>query len=126
MREPFIDPSSADDEWLATIGDIAVSEHWISTPIGQFPIRGTRWTVTDMSTTESYLSTTTVVLALVFSLICLLGLFLLLMKNERQVGFVQVTVEGNGFCHSTTIPVTHPQEVLGINDEVEYARELAG
>ena len=79
-----------------------------------------------MSTTESYLPTTTVVLALVLSLICLLGLFLLLMKNERQVGFVQVTVEGNGFCHSTTIPVTHPQEVLGINEEVEYARELAG
>lgn len=127
MRDqPSVDPGSR-DEWLATIGDISVSEHWISTPTGQFPIRGTVWTVTDMSTTEEHFPTTAIVLAIVFSFVCLLGLlFLVMMKEVRQVGFVQVVVQGDGFCYTTSIPVTHPQDVLAINDEVEYARELAG
>jgi hypothetical protein len=125
MREPFVDPGSP-DEWLATIGDIAVSEYWISTPTGQFPLRGTEWMVTDMSTSEKRLSTGTVVLAIVSSLVCLLGLLFLLMKDVRQVGFVQVTVQGNGFRYSTMIPVTNSHTVLDVNDEVDYARELAG
>ncbi len=80
-----------------------------------------------MSTTEEHFPTSAIVLAVVFSLFCLLGLlFLVLMKQVRQVGFVQVAVQGNGFCYVTNIPVTHPQDVLAIHDEVEYARELVG
>lgn len=124
MGEPFGDASSS-DEWLATIGDIAVSEYWISTPTGQFPLRGSVWTVTDMSTSEKRLSTGTVILAILSSLVCLLGLLFLLMKDVQQVGFVEVTVEGNGFRYSTMIPVTNPHTVLDINDEVDYARDLA-
>ncbi|OMC37697.1 hypothetical protein A5742_08670 [Mycolicibacterium fortuitum] len=124
--EPSVSPDGS-DEWLTTIGDIAVSKYWISTPAGQSPIRGTVWTVTNMSTTEEHFPTSAIVLAIVFSLFCLLGLlFLVLMKQVRQVGFVQVAVQGNGFCYATNIPVTHPQDVLAIHDEVEYARELAG
>lgn len=123
--QPSVDPGGP-DEWLATIGDISVSEYWISTPAGQFPIPGTVWTVTDMSVTEEHFPTTAIVLAIVFSLVCLLGLlFLVMMKEVRQVGFVQVMVQGDGFCYSTSVPVTHPQDVLAIYDEVEYARELA-
>ncbi len=125
MGDPFVDADSS-DEWLTTIGDIAVSQYWISTPIGQFPIRGTEWTVTDMSTSEEHLSTGRVVLAIVGSLFCLLGLLFLLAKDVRQVGFIQVTVRGDGFCHSTMVPATHPDTVLDVSDEVDYARELAG
>ncbi|MFN6547333.1 hypothetical protein [Mycolicibacterium nivoides] len=122
---PLVDPGDP-DEWSATIGEISVSEYWISTPTGQFPIRGTVWTVTDMSTTEEHFPATAIVLAIVFSLFCLLGLlFLVLMKEVRQIGFVQVVVQGDGFCYTTRVPVTHPQDVLAIYDEVEYARELA-
>ncbi|GAT01235.1 hypothetical protein [Mycolicibacterium fortuitum] len=124
--EPSENPGDA-DEWLATIGDISVSEYWISTPVGQFPIRGTVWTVTDMSTTEEHFPTIAIVLAILFTLVCLLGLVILfLMKQVRQVGFVHVVVQGDRLCYTTTIPVSHPQDVLAIYDEVEYARELAG
>lgn len=124
--EPSVDRGGA-DQWLATIGDICVSEYWISTPAGQFPIRGSAWTVTDMSTTEEHFPTTAIVLAVLFTLVCLLGLlFLFMMKEVRQIGFVQVVVQGDAFCYSTMIPVAHPQDVLAIYDEVEYARELAG
>lgn len=80
-----------------------------------------------MSTTEEHFPTTAIVLAILFTFVCLLGLlFLVMMKEVRQVGFVQVVVQGDGFCYWTNVPVTHPQDVLAINDEVEYARELAG
>ena len=119
--------SGGPDEWLATIGDISVSQYWISTPSGLFPIRGTVWTVTDMSSTEEHFPTVAIVLAILFTLVCLLGLLILfMMKQVRQVGFVHVVVQGDAFCYTTTIPVTHPQDVLAIYDEVEYARELAG
>lgn len=123
--EPSVNPGGP-DEWLATIGDISVSEYWISTPAGQFPVRGSAWTVTDMSTTEEHFPIAAIVLAILFTLVCLLGLLILfLMKEVRQVGFVQVAVQGDAFFYTTRIPVTHPQDVLAINDEVEYARELA-
>lgn len=125
MGEPVVDAGSP-DEWLTTIGDIAVSEHWISTPTGQFPIRGTEWTITDMSTREEHLATRTVVLALVFSVFCMLGLLLLFVKEVRHGGFVQVEVRGDGFYHSTMIPVMHPFTVLDVSDDVDDARELAG
>ncbi len=37
------------EQWLATIGDISFSQHWVATPTGTYPIKGTVWTVTDMS-----------------------------------------------------------------------------
>lgn len=80
-----------------------------------------------MSTTEEHFPTTAIVLAILLTFFCLLGLVILfLMKKVRQVGFVQVVVHGDGFCYTTAIPVTHPQDVLAIYDEVGYARELAG
>ncbi|MDH6196984.1 hypothetical protein M2272_003637 [Mycobacterium frederiksbergense] len=79
-----------------------------------------------MSTYEEHLSNKTIGLAIVCSLFCLVGLFFLLMKDVRHVGFVQVTVQGTGFNYTTMIPVTNRHTVLEVTDEVDYARELAG
>ena len=113
------------EPWLTTIGDISVSEHWVSTPSGPHPIRGSVWTVTDMSRYEESISTVGIVLAVVFVWFCLLGLLFLLMKERRLGGFVQVTVQGNGFYHSTLIPVTGPHSVMNAHQAVNYARSLA-
>lgn len=110
---------------LTTIGDIAISQHWITTPTGQHPIRGTTWTVTDMSRYEESISTAGIVLAIVFAWFCLLGLLFLLMKDRRMLGYLQVTVQGSGLYHSTMIPATSPQTVMNIHQLVNYARSLA-
>jgi hypothetical protein len=110
---------------LATIGDISISQHWVQTPSGPHPIRGSVWTMTDMSRTEDTVSTAGIVLAVVFVWFCLLGLLFLLMKDRRTVGYVQITVQGSGFHHSTMVGVTSPQTVVYVHQMVNYARTLA-
>ena len=110
--------------YLTAIGDINISAHWIDTPSGQFPIRGTTWTVTDMSQTHERMSPVGVILCIIFIWFCLLGLLFLLMKETVISGYVQVTVQGNGFQHSTMI-LAGPQTAFEVNQVVNYARRLA-
>jgi len=113
------------EQWLTTVGDISISQHWVMTPTGPHPIRGSVWTVTDMSYYQESISTAGIILAIVFVWFCLLGLLFLLMKDHRMVGYLQVTVQGNGFHHSTMIPARGPQSVIGVHQTVNYARSLA-
>jgi hypothetical protein len=113
------------EQWLATIGDISISQHWVMTPTGPHPIRGSVWTVTDMSHYQESISAAGIVLAIVFIWFCLLSLLFLLMKDRRMVGSIQVTVQGSGFHHSTMIPATSPHSVTGVHQMVNYARTLA-
>jgi hypothetical protein len=112
-------------QWLATIGDVAISQHWVSTPTGTYPIRGSVWTVTDMSHYQERVSTAGVVLTILFVWFCFLGLLFLLMKERRLVGYTQVTVQGSGFYHSTLIPARGPQPSMVVTQQVNYARALA-
>jgi len=113
------------EQWLATIGDIAISRHWVATPTGTHPIRGSVWTVTDMSHYSESISPVGIVLAILFVWFCLLGLLFLLMKERRFGGYIQVTVQGSGFYHSTLIPAVAPMSVMSVNQQVNYARSLA-
>lgn len=119
-------PSAGSDNILTTIGDIAISQSTVTTPSGRFPIKGTVWTVTDMSHTVRNTPTWAIVVALlVFWWTCLLGLLFLLVKEQRTVGHVQIGVQGHGKYHSTSIPVHHPGAAMHINEQVNYARSLA-
>jgi hypothetical protein len=118
-------PQPEGDVPLGTIGEIAFSRHTVITPVGRFPIRGTVWTVNDMSRTERNTPTWAIIVAiLVFWWTCLLGLLFLLVKEQRTTGHVQVTVQGHDRHYSTTIMVTHPGMVGQIHQQVNYARNL--
>ncbi len=117
--------NSGAEPQLTSIGDIGISEHWVLLPSGPRPIRGSVWTVTDMSQTHESVSSAGIVLCLIFVWLCLLGLLFLTMKERRYTGYVQVTVQGNGFHHSTLVPVTGPETVMWATQSVNYARSLA-
>ena len=78
-----------------------------------------------MTQTTTAIPTYAIVLAVVFFLFCLLGLLFLLVKEQRTVGYVQVTVQGPGLLHVTHIPVSSPLGVADINARVNYARSIA-
>jgi hypothetical protein len=115
-------PGGVPEQWLQTIGDILISQHWVSTPSGSFPIRGTVWTVTDMSHYQEHIAPVGIVLAILFIWLCFLSLLFLLMKERRLVGYTQVTVQGSGFYHSTLIPAGG---LMVVTQQVNYARALA-
>ncbi|WP_243791885.1 hypothetical protein [Saccharopolyspora gloriosae] len=110
---------------LVTIGDIACTQDEVITPSGRAPIANTTWTFTDMSRTTREIPVWAIVCAIVFFFLCLLGLLLLLVREERTQGTVQVTVQGQGLLHVTQIPVFAPAAVMDLGARVNYARNLA-
>ncbi|WP_153461500.1 hypothetical protein [Streptomyces kaniharaensis] len=116
---------SAPGQPLVTIGDIAVTSTGIITPAGPIPLRGAVWTATDLSRTEERIAPAGIVLAIIFFFFCLIGLLFLLMKERRTVGHVQITVSGAGRYHTTSVPVSSPNQVMDLMNRVNYARGLS-
>ncbi|MEW2398620.1 hypothetical protein [Streptomyces sp. NPDC046862] len=110
---------------LLAIGDITVMSDQIVTPAGPLPLRGAVWNATDMSHTEEKIPTVAIVLAIIFFIFCLLGLFFLLMKERRTTGFIQITVTSAGRHHSTMIPALGPHTFPAVMGQINYARSLS-
>lgn len=112
--------------YVLTIGDIGVtSDNIVVTPNGSAPLRETRWLVLDQSVTTQVIPTYAIVLAIVFALLCLLGLLFLLVKEDRTTGYVLVTVTGPGLQHSTQVPVSSPFAVAQVRSMVAQAQSMA-
>ncbi|MEE1756168.1 hypothetical protein [Streptomyces sp. SP18CS02] len=110
---------------LVSIGDITVLQDSIITPAGPMPLKGAVWNATDMSRTEEKIPTHAIVLAVVFFVLCFLGLLFLLMKEKTTTGFIQVTVTSGGRHHSTMIPATGPESFHMVMGQINYARSLS-
>lgn len=110
---------------LGWIGDIAVTADHVVTPTGTVPLRGSTWTVVDGTRRSETISTTGIVLCIVFVWFCLLGLLFLLMKEQRTDGFVQVTVMNQGWSHTTWVPATGPQTYSQVVAQVSWARQMS-
>lgn len=124
--DPYL-PPGLPEPVLVTIGDIHCTRTEVITPAGTFPIAGTQWAVSDQTMTTRVTPTWVVVVAIVVALgTCLLGLFLLLIKEDQTQGYAQVTVFGpDGRSYTTSVPV---QSYAGIQDvfgRVGYARNLS-
>ncbi|MEU9700808.1 hypothetical protein [Streptomyces sp. NPDC047981] len=110
---------------LLSLGDITVVGDQIITPAGQMPLRGAVWNAMDMSRTEEKIPAVAIVLAVIFFLLCLLGLLFLLMKEKQTTGFIQVTVTSGGRHHSTMIPARGPETIHWVMGQLNYARSLS-
>jgi hypothetical protein len=119
------DYSSSQPAVLVTIGDIACTADSVITPSASRPIREVTWTFTDMSRTTEGIPTWAIVMAIVFFIVCFLGLLFLLARETRTEGFVQITVQSPGFLHAVQLPVSSPTQVADYNARVNYARSLA-
>ncbi|MFI6646398.1 hypothetical protein ACIBI8_02070 [Streptomyces sp. NPDC050529] len=110
---------------MLSLGDITVMNDSIVTPSGTMPLKGAVWTATDMSRTEEKIPTVGIVLAIVFALLCLIGLLFLLMKEKKTTGFIQVTVTSGGRHHSTMIPAMGPDTFQMVMAQVNTARSMS-
>src|SRR5947208_17166812 len=72
----------ATDPLVLTIGDIGVTRNWVVTPNGTARLGGSALIARDMAGRESKIPTCAIDLAVIFSLVCLLGLLFLLAKEK--------------------------------------------
>lgn len=118
---------SSGEQPLAQIGDIGVTATSVITPAGTVPLKGTQWIVTDQSRTTTKIPTHAIVLAIIFALLCLIGLLFLLMKEEVTEGYIQVTVRNPDarLYHVTSIPATSRETYEFVTRQVNWARSVA-
>jgi len=117
-------PHGGAEPVLVSVGDITCTASEIVTPVGTYPLAGTRWTVNDLSRTGRSTPTWAIVLAILLFFVCLLGLLFLLVREERTSGVVNVTVQRNGLLYTTTIPAYSPATVVDVHARVNHARML--
>ncbi|MFE3600141.1 hypothetical protein ACFXP3_32515 [Streptomyces sp. NPDC059096] len=122
---PMNGPGPGGGAPLLAIGDITVTGDSIITPSGTLPLKGAVWSATDLTRTEEKIPTHAIVLAIVFGLLCLVGLLFLLMKEKRTTGFVQVMVAGGGKHHTTMVPAAGPESFQMVMGQINYARSLS-
>jgi hypothetical protein len=120
---PLLDPD--DDEVVVQVGSIAAGTQWLHLPGGPVPLQGTSWTVRDQVHTTTQIPSYAIVLAVIFSVVFLLGLLFLLIKETTVEGVVQVGVEGDGFRYGTQVPVASYEEVRDVHHRVKAIRHLA-
>jgi hypothetical protein len=115
----------ATQPFALTIGDIGITADTIVTPNGSAPLKGSQWIVVDQSVTERKIPTWAIVCAIIFALLCLLGLLFLLVKEEQTRGYVQVQVRSGDLLHSVQLPVSSPQQVVNARAAVSQAQTMA-
>ena len=118
-------PPTLSQPYLITIGDIGVTPTQIVTPNGSGALAGSQWIFVDMSRTETKIPTVAIILAIVFALLCLIGLLFLLMKEKTTTGYVEVTVRSGNIFHKTQIPVNSQTKIDEVRQLVSKAQALA-
>jgi hypothetical protein len=120
--QPFPDPAPV----IASIGEIKVTTSMIQTPTGQFPLRGSQWTVADHWTAEQKTPTWAIIAAIVtFCFLFVFSLLFLLAKEYVYRGDVVVSVTSGTSVYEARIPVTSRPDMERIYEQVNFVRALA-
>lgn len=108
-----------------TIGDISITKDKVITPNGIGNLADSQWIFSDMSRIEKRIPAVAIILAIVFALLCLIGLLFLLMKEETITGYAEVSVHSGNLFHKTQIPIKIKSDVDRIRELVNKAQSLA-
>lgn len=111
---------------MTQIGELAVTETGVYTPVGLIPLRGAQWSVYDHWRTEQKIPTWAIVVAIVgFFCLTVFSLLFLLAKETRVNGVVDVMVANGQQHYATRIPVHHHQQIHYVHQQVHYVRSLS-
>ena len=123
---PATSPYPAAEPVIAQIGEIQVTSSTVRTPAGQFPLRGSQWTVTDQWTAVQKIPVWAIVLAIVL-IPCtgFLSLLFLLAKETVYSGVVLVQVQNGAYHYVSRVPVNNQAYVQHVYGQVNYVRSLA-
>jgi hypothetical protein len=64
-------------------------------------------------------------MAVIFAVLCLVGLLFLLVKETTTTGYVEVSVRSGDLYHRTQLPVLGPESVPQVRQLVGQAQTLA-
>jgi hypothetical protein len=123
---PVTVPYLGEEPVIAQIGEIQVTSTAVRTPAGQFPLKGSEWTVTDQWLAEQKIPGWAIVLAiLLFFCVGPFSLLFLLAKETEYTGVVLVQVRSHPYHYVSRVPVNNQAYVQHVYQQVNYVRSLA-
>jgi hypothetical protein len=123
---PVTAPYPVQEQVIAQIGEIQVTSTMVRTPAGQFPLKGSQWSVTDQWTAVQKIPTWAIVMAIVgFFCLTVFSLFFLLAKESVYQGVVMVQVTNGRYQYVSRVPVNNQAYVQHVYGQVNYVRSLA-
>lgn len=119
-------PPVASGPVIVRIAEIEVTSTAIRTPVGDFPLAGSRWQVNEFWVSQRRTPIWAKILGFALA-ICSVGLslLLLLIKESAPQGTVTVTLTSGPQQYVARIPVDREDDVVTINQQVNYVRSLA-
>ncbi len=118
-------PSAPPEQVVLTIGDIGVSRSWVVTPQGAAPLRDSQWTIRNWNVTHDAIPTWAVVMAVIGTVFCLIGLLFLLVKEPRTTVRLEVAVRSGSLYHAVQFPSGSAQKVAATRGLVAQAQAMA-
>ncbi|GIF08593.1 hypothetical protein [Actinoplanes siamensis] len=119
-------PPAASGPVIVQIAEIEITSTLIRTPAGDFPLAGSRWQVNEFWVTHRRTPLWAKIAGIAGTCFTLgLSLLLLLVKESAPQGTVQVTVTSGPQQYVARVPVHDEDEVITINQQVNYVRSLA-
>ena len=111
---------------IAQIAEIEVTSASVRTPVGDFPLAGSHWQVTDHWFARRQTPAWAKIAG--FGGICFtagLSLLLLLVKETVPQGTIHVTVTSGRLHYVARVPLRRESDAVEINQQVNYVRSLA-
>lgn len=120
-------PSPGPHDVVGRVGDVSFTPTTIHLPGGRtMPMAGSVWTVRDNTMRSEQTPQWALICAILgFFLVCFLSLFLLLVKETRVSGYLDVEVRSGNDFHLTQIPAYNIMAISDAHRQVDYARSLS-
>jgi hypothetical protein len=111
---------------IVQVGEIAVTSTVVHTPVGDIPLAGSNWQISDYWHSEQKIPRWAIICAIVgFCVLTVFSLLFLLVKVTVPSGTVQITVTNGTRQYVARLPVTDQAQVNYIYQQVNYVRSLA-
>lgn len=111
---------------IVQLGEIAVTSSVVHTPVGDLPLAGSSWQVSDYWHSEQKIPTWAVIGAVAgFCVLTVFSLLFLLIKVTVSRGTVQVTVTNGTRQYVARLPVTDKAQAESIYQQINYVRSLS-
>lgn len=120
-------PAPGPNDIVGRVGDITFTPTTIHLPGGRtMPMAGSVWTVRDNTTRSEATPQWALITAILgFFFVCFLSLFLLLVKETKVSGYLDVEVRSGNDYHLTQIPAYNVMAIADAHRQIDYARGLS-
>jgi hypothetical protein len=116
----------ADPPILLSIGHVHVTEHFVITPAGTWPLADVNVTTVDQTAVTTHTPGWAIVMVIVFIWFFLLSLLFLLAKERRMGGWVAVHIQAGPYSYTEQVPIRAEYQRMEVFNKVHFLQTQIG